>query len=663
MKLTIQKKIVLSLTSLTLIPLVLICIYLGINIYSTTLNSFRDASTREIKQIETAFEFFFNDLKENISFLAQTPVIKDSKGKMTSYLNTDRPRKIDPSEAGEEAVEIEKFLQRFLNTHNAYVEIYAGSEKGEMILASQDDLPAGYDPRQRPWYTDALQSKDPVVTDPYLSTNGDITITIARAFTKNGSLQGVAGIDVSLKVLTSIIENIKIGKSGFMMLAKDDGTVLANPRHKDTIFKNLKNITKPGYKDLLSKNTKVTLDKKDYFSIYYTSNDLGWEFIGLIPQEEVTSGVNSFLISMAAIASVFFLIAGAIGVILAKKITKPISETTEILSEIAEGEGDLTKRIKIQSNDEIGEMGKYFNMFLENLTTMVREISDNSKTLKESSQDFTGLSDSLASQSKDASEKSNAVASAAEQTAASMNSIVSTIEQASTNLSMVASASEEMSSTIKEIAQNSEKARSISEDAVTQSENALKKMENLDESAVNIGKVTEVISDISDQTSLLALNATIEAARAGESGKGFAVVASEIKELATQTASSTQDIRNRINEIQENAKESVNAINLINKIISDINDINSSIATAIEEQNSATDEISDNINQASQGVEDVNKNTAETNSVIESISEDISQVNTSLNEVSSSSVNVKENSRKLNEMADTLNKLMSRFKY
>jgi methyl-accepting chemotaxis protein len=330
MKLTIQKKIVLSLTSLTLIPLVLICIYLGINIYNTTLSSFRDASTREIKQIETAFEFFFNDLKENINFLTQAPVIKESKGKMTSYLNTKRPQKIAVSKAGQDAVEIENFLQRFINTHNAYVEVYAGSQEGEMILATQNSLPAGYDPRKRPWYKDALQSDNPIVTDPYLSTSGEITISVAKSFKRNDSVQGVAGIDVSLTVLTSIIENIKIGKSGFMMLAKKDGTVLANPQDSDTIFKNLKDITKPGYKKLVSKSQKITLGSKEYFSVYYTSNALGWNFIGLIPQNEVTSGVNNFLLSMVLIASVFFLIAVGIGLILAKKIIKPISKTTEI---------------------------------------------------------------------------------------------------------------------------------------------------------------------------------------------------------------------------------------------------------------------------------------------------------------------------------------------
>jgi methyl-accepting chemotaxis protein len=448
-----------------------------------------------------------------------------------------------------------------------------------------------------------------------------------------------------------------------MILAKTDGTILANPLDKETVFKNFKDTDITGYKNLADKQSKITLHGKEYYTIHYKTKILDWEFFGLIPQKEVLSDVKNFIFLMIMLALFFFAAALFAGIFLSGKIARPIIKTTEILKEIADGEGDLTKRIEIETKDETGEMANYFNMFLENMVSMVKDISKNADFLEKASDKSLNLSENLAQKSSEASQKTESVASSAEETTASMNSIVASIEQASANLNMVASASEELSSTIREIAKNSENAREISENAVTQSGNAIKKMKTLDESAVNIGKVIEVISDISEQTNLLALNATIEAARAGESGKGFAVVASEIKELASQTAVSAQDIKNRINEIQVSSKESVEAISLISTIISDINEINASIAAAIEEQNSATDEISNNITQASYGVEDVSKNAAETHNVIQSISNDISVVNNALTEVLDSSENVKKDASDLDTTARELGALMKRFKY
>lgn len=140
-------------------------------------------------------------------------------------------------------------------------------------------------------------------------------------------------------------------------------------------------------------------------------------------------------------------------------------------------------------------------------------------------------------------------------------------------------------------------------------EHISQRVDALGKAAAEISKVTEAIADISEQTNLLALNATIEAARAGEASKGFAVVAGEIKELAKQTARATEEIGLKIGEVQTSTTESVEAIKAIVEIIDDINSIVSSVATAIErEQSATTQEISNNVSQAATGVQEVNEN-------------------------------------------------------
>lgn len=238
MKFSLRKKIIISMTSFTLVPLVLICIFLGRDIYKTNLKSFSDAGIREMTQIETAFKFFFNDLEETIDLFVSNPDIKELKGNMPSYLNTKSSVNIPPESSGEKSLKIWEAMKRLLDTHKSYVEVFAGSANGEVLLATNDKLPPGYDPRTRPWYKDGINAGKTTITEPYLSTSKDITISIISPIKKNGSIQGVGGVDVSLDTLTSIIGKIKIGKTGFMLLAKDDGTILANPYDKDTVFKN-----------------------------------------------------------------------------------------------------------------------------------------------------------------------------------------------------------------------------------------------------------------------------------------------------------------------------------------------------------------------------------------------------------------------------------------
>jgi methyl-accepting chemotaxis protein len=340
----------------------------------------------------------------------------------------------------------------------------------------------------------------------------------------------------------------------------------------------------------------------------------------------------------------------------------PIKRVIEGLKDMAEGEGDLTRRLKIKNMDEIGMLASWFNMFVEKLQTIIKDVIQTAETLGVSANELTSLSATMKTGSGELSKNSSNVASATSQMSGNMNSISAAMEEASANVNMVASAAEEMTATINEIAENSSRARSVSEKAVSQVSDATEKVSSLGKAALEINKFTEVITEISEQTNLLALNATIEAARAGEAGKGFSVVANEIKELAKQTSEATLDIKNRITGIQNSTTDTTKGIGQIASVISDISNIVTTIASSIEEQSATTREIAGNVSQMSLGIQEVNENVSQSSHVSSSISNDINQMTDKANEMSDHSSKVSSNAQELSNLAGKLNSLVGRFK-
>jgi len=343
-------------------------------------------------------------------------------------------------------------------------------------------------------------------------------------------------------------------------------------------------------------------------------------------------------------------------------IVNPVKATIANLKDIAEGEGDLTKRLDASSADEIGEMAKWFNVFIQKLQGIITQIADNASVVDESSKVLSGIAEGLLDNSEKTSQRASNVSTAAEEMSTNLNNVAAAMEQSSTNTNMVASSAEEMSATIDEIAGSAEKARKVSADAVAQADSAAQKMGELSDAANKISKVTETITEISEQTNLLALNATIEAARAGEAGKGFAVVANEIKELAKQTAAATLDIKNLIDNVQSTTKTSSSEIDSISSVITGVNEIVATIATTVEEQTTATREIANNISQASQGIQEVNENVSQSSIVSTEISKDISQVSLASEQISTGSKDVKTNADNLLERAVALKAIVNQFK-
>ncbi len=389
---------------------------------------------------------------------------------------------------------------------------------------------------------------------------------------------------------------------------------------------------------------------------------LEWALLAEIDEAEAFAAVRSllWLALLVACGGIAAIIGTAL--LLSRAIVKPVQGVVESLTDLAQGEGDLTSRLPVVSGDEIGQLAARFNDFMEKLQTMIKDIIKGVNTLSSSSSELTIIAQQMSANAEQTSGKAQLVATATEEVSSNISSVSAAMEQSSTNTAMVASAAEEMTATINEIAHNAENAREISHQAVKQTRSASEKMAELGQAANQIGKITETITEISEQTNLLALNATIEAARAGEAGKGFAVVANEIKELARQTAQATLDIRRQIEGVQNSTGGTIERIDQVGEVINQVNEIVSTIATAVEEQSVATKEIAENITQASTGIDEVNENVAQSSLVVNEITRDIAEISTSSEAMADSSAQVRLSSEELARLAEQLNEMVGRFR-
>ena len=388
---------------------------------------------------------------------------------------------------------------------------------------------------------------------------------------------------------------------------------------------------------------------------------IGW--ISMVQDHQYARAAVMKMVKMLALVFLFcMIIIVPITYFLAAMFSRQIGRVVAGLRDIAEGEGDLTRQLKISSRDELGDLGHWFDVIIENLHSIISQIVANANQLAQSSGGLSCLAGEMKNNAQEVVTESEMSRGYADSVNANIIAIAAAMEQSSVNLSTVASAAEEMTSTITDIARNTYNANSVAGDAVKMVENATVKVKLLENAAQEISNVTEAINEISEQTNLLALNATIEAARAGEAGKGFAVVANEIKELARQTATATMDIKQKIASIQESTQGTISEINSISSIIRDVNEIVATIATAVEEQSSVTGEIARNVSQASFGIQEVNMKVAESSGSMELVAQYLNILNEAAMGMSSKSANVNDETLELGGLAAQLRQLVGRFK-
>ena len=517
---------------------------------------------------------------------------------------------------------------------------YLGTPDKQMISDHDMKLPAGYDPTARPWYKDNVDAAATVMTAPYLDlSTKKLVISFVAPAKKNGTFIGVLGTDVLLDDIVASVLGIKLVGEGYAMLLGKDGQVLV---HRDGA-----RVTKPAAElapelkaEQLAELAKsgemreVKLDNADKYLFVHAIDGADLYLALAVDKSVALAPLNSLLWQALITLAVILLVVVPLTGLLVSRMLRSIRHIHDTMVEIANGGGDLTRKIKIDGNDEVAETAEAFNRFLDQLRSMFVRIDQESVQLTAGVKDIHGVVEQLSGDSQRLAELTAENAAAIEEITVSISHIADNSNDADTLIKGTDALSQESVAAVRGVADEASRSAQDVEALSTM-------LDGLNHRSQEISGIIQVIKEIADQTNLLALNAAIEAARAGEQGRGFAVVADEVRKLAERTSQATEQItamiegvgeetrkavdnmQNTLDTVRGGAEHSTEAAEKITAIRQSMNDVVAKIeeiALSTKEQLSATTSMA-------QAAEKITNQTHHSDSALQRAAEEVGKLN------------------------------------
>jgi len=553
---SIRTKLVVSMIALCVLPLII----LGMGSYQQSKSKLdeklRLTSTQTLSQINESLQEYFNGMTQLISVATDNYHINHiNEGDHVTY-----------------AIDL---LKNVKENNTDILNVYYGLADKGIHIYPETELPDDYNPTTRPWYQDAVAKEGNVIlTTPYEdASTGDNVITIAKAVVSNGKVIGVIAMDCSLSTLTEKIGQKKVGNSGYIFLADQEGKIIAHPNSE---LINTDTAAKLSFWSQAKKNDSGFVDynynDENKFGVFQTNAITGWKLVATLDDEEITDDTKSILNTTFIIIALMALISIGVSVFISSGISKNISMLMYVFSKASHG--DFTVTIKTKTKDEFKDLAESFNIMIKDVSNLLGNVIRSAETVEETSSHLASMSSeatlAVGEVAKAIDEVSRGAITQAEETQEGVNGMerlsvkLDEINGNSDEMDLIANNTKVLSSNglimVETLIEKSNKTK-----AATDEVNRI--IGDMYESSLQISNISDALAAITAQTNLLSLNASIEAARAGEAGRGFAVVASEIRNLAEQSKNSTEEIKAIIEDIQSKASSAAESIKGTNFVV------------------------------------------------------------------------------------------------
>ncbi len=374
---TIGKKIFLGLTGAVLIPVICTGIIVGVFLSDRADRIYRERMTAELLHVRSLITLFVENVRKDINVISSSPSFrKTGPYTFNRYYNTTRETDLSKVRRSPVEQEVYELLKRMADNHPDYKELYVGTKYGGLVTNGSYKLWAGFDPRVRPWYQKALEKPgEVIVSKSYYSAMGEYVTALARADSGNGSPLFICGIDISLRRLTEVINRIKIGRSGYLVLMEEDGTILANPRYADLNSRKITEIGIPRFENVLPETDKFiyySFRGSDKMARIINSAETGWKLMAVIDESEIHEAVSyfRFIILITTVLIIIFCV--ILYSYINRFVVRPVKFLTEFGNRIAEGKLDTP--VVLNQEDELGRLAEEFNEMMFRIKESVDSI-------------------------------------------------------------------------------------------------------------------------------------------------------------------------------------------------------------------------------------------------------------------------------------------------